>query len=327
MNSWWKNVFINNVFIDLKRKGKTAATVSQYELAKHVKVLTITVRQVVKSFWLITIGVLCAGFGLRGFLLPSEFIDGGAVGISLLIAEVTHLPLAVLLIVVNIPFVILGFNTIGKDFAIKTILGIIALACAVAFINYPIVTEDKLLVAIFGGFFLGAGIGLAMRGGGVIDGTEVLAINLSKRIGGSVGDIIMVINIIIFSIAAYVLSLETAMYSILTYLAASKTVDFILDGIEEYTGVTIISHKSEEIRNMITGKLGRGVTIFNGKRGFGTHGHNHREIDIVYTVITRLEVSKLNAEIEKIDKSAFIVMSSIRDTKGGMIKKRVHKHE
>jgi uncharacterized membrane-anchored protein YitT (DUF2179 family) len=172
--------------------------------------------------------------------------------------------------VVNIPFVILGFNTIGKDFAIKTILGIIALACAVAFINYPIVTEDKLLVAIFGGFFLGAGIGLAMRGGGVIDGTEVLAINLSKRIGGSVGDIIMVINIIIFSIAAYVLSLETAMYSILTYLAASKTVDFILDGIEEYTGVTIISHKSEEIRNMITGKLGRGVTIFNGKRGFGT---------------------------------------------------------
>ena len=272
-------------------------------------------------------GVLSAGFGLKSFLLPSEFIDGGAVGISLLIAEISNLPLPILLIIINLPFVFLGFKTIGNEFAIKTILGIIALAIAVAVIPYPIITEDKLLVAIFGGFFLGIGIGLAMRGGGVIDGTEVLAINISKRIGTSVGDIILIINIIIFSVAAYVLSLETAMYSILTYLAASKTVDFILEGIEEYTGVTVISKRSETIRKMITEKLGRGVTIINGKSGYGTHGHSNNAIDIVYTVVTRLEVSKLNSEIEKIDKDAFIVMSSIRDTKGGMIKKRVHKHD
>ncbi len=327
MNSWWKKVFINNVFKDLKRKGKTATTVTQYELARRIQILKINIKFNLKSGILLFLGVLSAGFGLRGFLLPSEFIDGGAVGISLLIAEITDLPLPILLIIINLPFVFLGFKTIGNEFAIKTIFGIVALALAVAFIPYPIITEDKLLVAIFGGFFLGIGIGLAMRGGGVIDGTEVLAINISKRLGISVGDIILIINIIIFSVAAYVLSLETAMYSILTYLAASKTVDFILEGIEEYTGVTVISKRAETIRKMITEKLGRGVTIINGKSGYGTHGHTNNAIDIVYTVVTRLEVSKLNAEIEKIDKDAFIVMSSIRDTKGGMIKKRVHKHD
>ncbi|MGB4931846.1 MAG: YitT family protein [Chitinophagales bacterium] len=327
MNSWWKKVFINNVFKDLKRKGKTATTVTQYELARRIHILKINVKFNLKSGILLLLGVLSAGFGLKSFLLPSEFIDGGAVGISLLIAEISNLPLPILLIIINLPFVFLGFKTIGNEFAIKTILGIIALAIAVAVIPYPIITEDKLLVAIFGGFFLGIGIGLAMRGGGVIDGTEVLAINISKRIGTSVGDIILIINIIIFSVAAYVLSLETAMYSILTYLAASKTVDFILEGIEEYTGVTVISKRSETIRKMITEKLGRGVTIINGKSGYGTHGHSNNAIDIVYTVVTRLEVSKLNSEIEKIDKDAFIVMSSIRDTKGGMIKKRVHKHD
>lgn len=326
MNSWWKKVFINNVFKDLKRKGKTATTVTQYELARRIQILKINVKFNFKSGMLLLLGVLSAGFGLKGFLLPNEFIDGGAVGISLLIAELTDLPLPILLILINLPFVFLGFKTIGNEFAIKTILGIVALAIAVGVIPYPIITEDKLLVAIFGGFFLGIGIGLAMRGGGVIDGTEVLAINISKRIGTSVGDIILIINIIIFSVAAYVLSLETAMYSILTYLAASKTVDFILEGIEEYTGVTVISKRAETIRKMITEKLGRGVTIINGKSGYGTHGHSNNAIDIVYTVVTRLEVSKLNAEIEKIDKDAFIVMSSIRDTKGGMIKKRVHKH-
>jgi len=327
MNAIIKRIIVNTVFKKLKKEGKTAADVSQYELAKNILQSIINTKQIAKSVFLLAVGVACAGFGLKAFLLPSGFIDGGAVGISLLIAAVSNVPVSILLVVINIPFIILGFTSIGIEFAVKTALGIVALALVVAFVPYPVITEDKLLVSIFGGFFLGAGIGMAMRGGGVIDGTEVLAINTSKRIGLSVGDIILIVNIIIFSVAAYVLSLETAMYSILTYLSASKTVDFILEGIEEYTGVTIISHKSEDIRNMITNKLGRGVTIFNGKRGFGTHGYINKEIEIVYTVITRLEVSKLNAEIEKIDKSAFVVMSSVRDAKGGMIKKRAHKHD
>lgn len=312
------------------RKGKKHAPKRPKETDPEFRAawrrVRIAFRRIALNSLLIALGVLSAGFGLKGFLLPNGFIDGGAVGISLLITEVTGFPLSILLVLVNAPFIYFGYRTVGKEFALKTALGIIALSLMVAFFPYPQITEDKLLVAVFGGFFLGAGIGLAVRGGGVIDGTEVLAINLSKPLGLSIGDIILVINIIIFSVAAYLLSLEIALYSILTYLAASKTIDFLIDGIEEYTGVTIISNESEEIRTMITEELGRGVTIYKGERGFGKRGHQNRELDIIYTVITRLEISKLNAEIEKIDAEAFVVMHSIRDTRGGMIKKRAFKH-
>jgi uncharacterized membrane-anchored protein YitT (DUF2179 family) len=196
----------------------------------------------------------------------------------------------------------------------------------ITFVHFPILTSDKLLVAVFGGTFLGAGIGFAMRGGGVLDGTEVLALFLSRKTGLTIGDIILAINILIFLVAAWLLSIETALYSILTYLSATKTIDFIIEGIEEYMGVTIISAKSEELRVMIIEKLGRGVTLYAGKRGFGKHGDALASIDIVYTVITRLEIAKLNAEIERIDPNAFVIMSSIKDTKGGMIKKRPLKH-
>jgi uncharacterized membrane-anchored protein YitT (DUF2179 family) len=280
----------------------------------------------IKDFILISIGIFSAGFGLKSFLLPNDFIDGGTVGISLLLAETTKIPFSVFFIVVNIPFIVLGLKSMGKEFAIKTALGILALSVVVAFLPYPQLTQDKLLVAVFGGLFLGAGVGFAVRGGGVIDGTEVLAINLSKKFGITIGDIIMIMNIIIFSVAAYLLSIEVALYSILTYLAASKTVDFIIEGIEEHVGVTIISTKSEEIRVMIINKMGRGVTLYKGEKGFGKRGHNNNDINIVYTVLTRLEISKLNAEIDKIDKEAFVVMTSIKDTKGGMIKKRPLNH-
>jgi uncharacterized membrane-anchored protein YitT (DUF2179 family) len=214
---------------------------------------------------------------------------------------------------------------LGKVFAIKTSLAITGLAVCLATVSFPDITQDNLLVAVFGGFFLGAGIGLAVRGGAVIDGTEVLAIYLSRKFGTTIGDIIIIINVIIFSAAAHFLSIEIALYSMITYLSASKTLDFIIEGIEEYIGVTIISTHSENIRKMIIEILGRGVTIYNGKRGFGKTGDT-REMDIVYTVVTRLELNKLNIEIEKIDPNSFVVMSSIKDTKGGMIKKRPLNH-
>jgi uncharacterized membrane-anchored protein YitT (DUF2179 family) len=204
-------------------------------------------------------------------------------------------------------------------------LAIIGLAIVLATVHFPEVTEDKLLVAVFGGFFLGAGIGLSIRGGGVLDGTEVLAIYISRKLRTKIGDNIIIINVIIFLAAAYFLSLETALYSMLTYLSASKTLDFVVDGIEEYTGVTIISARSEEIRLMITEKLGRGLTIYKGHGGYGRSGA-HNDYDIIYAVITRLEISKLNTELEKIDPNAFVVMNSINDTKGGMIKKRALNH-
>jgi uncharacterized membrane-anchored protein YitT (DUF2179 family) len=255
-------------------------------------------------------------------LLPNQFIDGGAMGISLLISETTNVSLSILIVAVNLPFLILGYSQIGKEFAIKSIIAIILLAVVVHFIPYPLITSDKLLIAVFGGFFLGTGIGMAIRGGSVIDGTEVLAIYLSKKTGLTIGDIILIFNIIIFSFGAYILSIEIALYAILTYMAASKTVDFIIEGVEEYTGITIISEKSEEIRLMITEKLGRGVTLYNGKGGFGKKDEISKHIDIIYTVITRLEIARLKTEVDKIDSKAFLIMSSIKDTKGGMIKKR-----
>ena len=211
---------------------------------------------------------------------------------------------------------------LGRQFTIKAILAILGLAMVLVFIQFPEVTQDKLLVAVFGGFFLGAGIGLSIRGGSVLDGTEVLAIFLSKKIGAKIGDVIILINIVIFLAAAYLLSIEAALYSMLTYLAASKTLDFVLEGIEEYTGVTIISPKSEEIRVMVTEKLGRGLTIYKASGGYGKKGE-HNQYDVIYTVITRLEIRKLNIELNRIDPNAFVVMNSINDTKGGMVKKRI----
>ena len=209
----------------------------------------------------------------------------------------------------------------GRKFAIKTVLAITGLAICLATVTFPNVTNDNILVAVFGGFFLGAGIGFAVRGGAVIDGTEVLAIFLSRKFGATVGDVIIVINIMIFSAAAYLLGVEIALYSMITYIAASKTLDFIIEGIEEYIGVTIVSTHSDEIRKMIIAIIGRGVTIYSGKRGFGKTGES-QEIDIVYSVITRLDINKLNTEIKKIDPNAFVVMNSVKDIKGGMIKRR-----
>lgn len=270
----------------------------------------------------IFLGILAAGFGLRGFLLPNHFIDGGVTGMSLLINAKTGFSLSVLIILINIPFILLGWKQIGGAFSLKSIVAISLLALAVAILPYPVVTNDKLLIAVFGGFFLGAGIGLTIRGGAVIDGTEILAIFLSRKRSLSVGDFIMVFNIVIFSAAAWLLHINIALYAMLTYLAAAKTVDFILEGIEEFTGVTIISPHSEEIAHMIKDKLGRGLTIYSGKKGFGKRGERDSANDIIFTVVTRLEISRLTSEIEKIDPNAFIVMQSIKDTRGGMVKKR-----
>jgi len=281
----------------------------------------INYKRSLKDSLFILVGIFSAAFGFKGFLLTNHFIDGGATGISLLFSAVTDVPLYLLVIAINIPFVILGYNIMGKQFALKTALAISGLAIVLATVNFPNVTNDNLLVAVFGGFFLGAGIGFAVRGGAVIDGTEVLAIYLSKKFSTTIGDVIMIINILIFGAAAYFLGIEKALYSMITYLSASKTLDFLVEGIEEYIGVTIISVKNEEIQHMIFKQLGRGVTIYKGQGGYGKTGAR-KEIDILYTVITRLELNKLNSEIEKIDAEAFVVMNSVKDTKGGMIKKR-----
>lgn len=303
------------------KKKQSQENSSEYILAKkHMQYIT-SLKRNSKNLLLIVIGIFSASFGFKGFLLTNDFIDGGATGISLLAAAITNIPLYILIICVNLPFIFLGYKIMGKQFAIKTAFAIIGLSLCVAVVPFPNVTDDDLLVAIFGGFFLGAGIGLSIRGGAVIDGTEILAIYLSRKFSTTIGDIIILINIIIFSFAAYLLSIEIALYSMITYISASKTLDFIIEGIEEYIGVTIISPQGQRIKNVIIDKLGRGVTIYKGQGGYAQDGVP-KEIDIVYTVITRLELNKLNTEIEKIEPNAFIVMNSIKDIKGGMIKKR-----
>lgn len=301
-----------------KKNQKKKDTKFKFTIAS----LKVRLKQFVKSFFLISFGILLAGFGLKGFLLPNYFVDGGATGISLLIAELTAYPLSILLIIINLPFFFLGYFQIGKQFAVKCVLSIIGLALVVYFIQYPVITSDKLLIAVFGGIFLGGGIGLSVRGGAVLDGTEILAIFISKKIGLTIGDIILIFNIIIFAFAAYIMNIETALYAILTYFAASKTVDFVIEGIEEYTGITIISDKNESIRILLIEKLGHGVTVYSGKKGFAKSGESLKETNIIYTVITRLEITKLQNEIEKIDPNAFIIMNSVKDTRGGMIKRR-----
>jgi len=277
----------------------------------------------VKNLVLILCGIFSAGLGLKGFLLSSHFIDGGVTGISMLLAQISGIPLYVLILFINLPFIILGYRQMGWRFSIKSAGAIAGLAICLALVDFPDITPDKLLTAVFGGVFIGVGIGLAMRGGAVLDGTEIAALIFSKKYPLlKVSDFILILNIFIFTAAAFLLSIESAMYSILTYFAASKMIDFIISGIEQYTGVTIVSEFSEEIRQSITENLGRGVTIYQGKRGFGKRGDRSLSIDIVFTVVTRFEIPDLRKEVKRIDPNAFLIQHSIDDTEGGMVKKK-----
>ena len=273
----------------------------------------------------ITIGVICASIGLECFLVPNQLLDGGVTGISLLLSRLFSWNLSILIFVINTPFIIMGIKQISWKFGLKTFIAILALSISIEYIHFPVVTQDKLLIAVFGGVFLGSGVGFAMRGSSVLDGTEVLALYFSKRFATQIGEFILLINIAIFSVAALAFGLETALYSILTYFVASQAVDYIAQGIEEYTGVTIISDHSKEIKKTIIQKLNRGVTVYKGKRGIiGKSADNEglNDQDILFVVITKLELAKLQRELEKIDKNVFYVTHKLGSAKGGMLKKR-----
>jgi len=271
----------------------------------------------------ITLGILSAAMGLKGFLLSSHFIDGGVTGISMLLAQVFGWPLSVLLLVINLPFLALGYHQVGFTFALKSALAMGGLALLLAFVPFPDITPDSLLTAVFGGLFIGAGIGLAMRGGAVLDGTEVAALLVSSRTPLlKVSDVILLLNVVIFGAAAAFLGVDRALYSILTYVAASKSLDFLVNGIEQYTGVMIVSEQSEAIRCVILDVLGRGVTIYKGARGYGQQGSDRAEIDIIFTVVTRLELPRLRSEVLRIDPQVFLVQHNVNDAAGGMLKRR-----
>jgi uncharacterized membrane-anchored protein YitT (DUF2179 family) len=266
---------------------------------------------------LIVLGILSTAFGLKGFLLSCGFIDGGVTGVSMLLSAILGFPLWTLILIINIPFVAVGYSQLGRKFALKSALAIAGLATCLALVKFPDVTTDKLLTAVFGGFFIGAGIGLAVRGGAVLDGTEIAALLVSK---GShllkVGDVILILNIVIFSTAAFFLGVESAMYSILTYFAASRTVDFLVHGLEEYTAIIIMSARSEDIRQAILRDLNRAVTVYNGRGGL-----SDQQQDILYCVVTRLEIGRVSSLAKEIDPEAFVVVHPLADASGGVIKK------
>jgi uncharacterized membrane-anchored protein YitT (DUF2179 family) len=284
------------------------------------------IRHELGSVVFIIFGIFSAGMGLHGFLQSSGFIDGGVTGISMLLAQTLRIPLPggpvrvplpILILVMNLPFVALGYHQVGRTFAIKSAVGIVGLAICLATIHFPDVTPDKLLTAVFGGFFLGAGMGLAMRGGAVLDGTDIAALLISKRSHVfRVGDVILGLNIVIFLSAAFFLGVEKSLYSILTYVSASKTLDFLLHGIEQYNAITIVSEQSNAIREAISCKLERGVTVFKGRGGRSGH-----DLEILFCVVTRLEIGKIVEITSEIDSGAFVTIQPLAEAQGGVLKK------
>ncbi|AHM60531.1 hypothetical protein D770_11370 [Flammeovirgaceae bacterium 311] len=272
-------------------------------------------------------GVSFALVALKGFLIPNHFLDGGVTGISILLEHIFHIPFSILLIVFNIPFLIIGFKRIGKTFSVQAFIAIMLLSVLINFIDIPAVTNDKVLIAVFGGFFIGVGVGLVIRSGGVIDGLEIIALYTTKKSGFSTGEIIMAINSLVILSAAYEFGIETAMYSILVYFTAMKTSDYVVDGFEEFTALNIISKDHELVKSMIVNDFGKAITVYKGERGYlpASFGTKH-DNDIIMTIVTRLELHRIKQAIANLDPNAFFYVQSIKEVRGGIGKHTKHLH-
>lgn len=271
------------------------------------------------------LGVLCAIFALQGFMIPNHFLDGGIIGISILAHEIFHLNISWFLVVLNIPFVIMGYKKMGITFAVQVIIAVALLAIFINVLSFDIVTKDKILIAIFGGFLMGLGVGFVIKGGGVIDGFEVVAHYTNKKLGLSTGEIVLFVNSIIFLLAAFNFGIEAAMYSILTYFTAVKASDYVVDGFEEYTALTIVSEKHDEVKAIIVKDFKKAISVYKGERGYLPKSFDVKhDCDIVMTIATRLEVHRLKEAISEVDAKAFFYVSRIKEVTGGVVKKRGH---
>lgn len=273
------------------------------------------------------IGCSLAVLAMRGFLIPNKFLDGGITGISILLHKIYHINISILSIILNIPFVYLGYKRIGKTFAVQTIITILLLAIGLQFIEIKAITTDKLLIAFFGGLIMGTGIGIILRTGGVVDGAEVVAVFTKRKTGFSNSEIILMFNAVIFGVAALLFGLETAMYSLITYFAATRATDYVVDGIEQYTAINIISSKPDEVKDYLVNELNKGITIYKGERGYLPGSFDVKtDADIIVTVVTRLEVHNIQSAIHDIDPKAFVYVQSIKEAAGGVLKPKAHGH-
>ena len=307
-----------------KGKKKKLKEIQKNLMVKANQNIKPTLLGTIQDTFLIVIGVVISAFALKGFLVPNQFFDGGVSGIALLVSEIFDVNLGLLIFLLNLPLILVSYFSIGKRFALRTLVSIILLSICLWIMPDIVVTTDKLLIAAFGGMFLGIGIGLGMRAGAALDGIDVLAVYTFKKTSFSMTEIVMAINILIFSVAAFKFGIGSALYSILTYFAATLSIDYVVEGLQAHTGVTIISGKSEEIKYKLVNELGRGITVYKGERGFLPGQFEiSSECDIIFTVISRLEMKKLKNLVYSVDNKAFIFANSIKEASGGILRKHV----
>ncbi len=275
--------------------------------------------QLINEYFQMAFGVLMASIGLKAFLLPNGFLDGGVTGIAILLSEMTGMDVSILLIIISVPFLLLAWRNLSARIALKSVVSILALAIIIHYENFESITDDKLLIAIFGGLFLGAGIGISIKNGAVLDGSEVLGVYLHDRFGISIGTIILGFNVVLFGVTAFLLSVEVAMYSILTYLITAKVIDFVMKGFEDYIGFTIVSEHYERIEEAILNELGAGLSSYQGARGVG-HGGERNNFNIIHTVINRIDQRKLLRIVDEIDEKAFMIEFDVNKIHGGIMR-------
>ncbi|MBS1730744.1 MAG: YitT family protein [Bacteroidetes bacterium] len=319
--------FTKSASSELENKKQETLKKLKFILTKSLpKKQKVNLQEMIQDAILNILGVFIAGIALKYFLVPNQFFDGGITGLSLLLHELYHFNLSGLVILLNIPLIILSYFTLGQKFAIRIFTSVVLFGACLYLIPTMAITHDKLLVSVFGGIFLGLGIGLVMRAGAALDGIEVLALYTLKRTSFTITEIILGLNILIFTVAAFEFGIETSLYSILTYFAATRTIDYVVEGIQAYTGVTIISGKSEAIKYELVNKLGRGITIYKGERGFLPGKFEvSADVDIIFTVITRMELRKLKNLVYEVDSRAFVYANTIKEASGGILTRR-HTH-
>lgn len=271
-------------------------------------------------------GVILITLALKGFMIPNKFLDGGIIGISILIHEITKWPFGILVLVLNIPFLFIGNRMLGKTFAFQSLLTFVLIAVSMTFLDVEAVTSDPLLIALFGGCLIGIGMGLCIRSGSTADGIEILALVTIKKIGLNIAEVIFAMNTLLFLAAAWSFGISTALYSIVTYFSAVKSLDYISNGFEQFTSLHIISSKSELIKSLIVQKFGKGITVIKGERGYLPDNFEVKlDCDIIVTVVTRLELLRIKEEIRKLDPDAFMFIQYIKEASGGILR-NMNKH-
>ena len=271
------------------------------------------------SFIMLTIGAIVAAYALESFLIPNTILDGGVTGISIIVSKITQVPVSLLVLLLNIPFVYIGYKNLGRGFLIRTVYSMLLFSLFLSiFRYYEPLTEQMLLATVFGGILLGVGVGLVIHFGGCVDGTESVALVISKKTTLSVGQVVLLFNLVIYAVAGMIFGIDRAMYSLLTYFITFKVIDFVSEGFEQVKAALIVTEKGTDMSKEIYKRLGRTVTTIRGK------GLISGDKEVMYCVLTRLEIYELKHIAEEMDESAFITILDVSDVIGNHIKSTQH---